>query len=541
MQTKNQIIDEETKKYIENMDMDNIPSPHTIEYELINEINERMLLENQIRPKGAKLRMIDTLDHDPIAQLMLATHTIVNVNCGGEGSDPQHDLLAIYMEEGESRGTYSCFDNDFARIALQYNRRMSAKQLQEVQKRLRLDAPRVERCMDRDLIAVNNGIFNYKTKELQEFTPELVFLSKSHVNYNHAAQNVVIHNHEDGTDWDVESWMESLSDDPEIVELLWQILGAIVRPFVDWNQSAWLYSETGNNGKGTLCELMRSLVGASAYAAIPLCDFSKEFALEPLTRAAAIITDENDVGTYVDKAANLKSVITNDAIYMNRKFQSPISYKFYGFMVQCLNEFPRVKDKSNSFYRRQLFIPFCKCFTGKERKYIKRDYLRRPEVLEYCLHKVLHMNYYELTYPDACKEVIDRFKEFNDPVRQCWNELRDEFKWDLLPYKFLYELFQSWFRKNNPHGKMEGKQKFIMDLQAIIQNDDEWDASDTDERTRSGGRMNWPEPLISEYELVEWKNPYYTGGDPNRANMPKLADSYAGLVRRRGRFCGVTE
>lgn len=71
-------------------------------------------------------------------------------------------------------------------------------------------------------------------------------------------------------------------------------------------------------------------------------------------------------------------------------------------MVQCLNEMPRIKDKSDSFYRRQLFIPFTKCFTGAERKYIKQDYLKRKDVLEYVLWKVLNMDYYELPIPKAC-------------------------------------------------------------------------------------------------------------------------------------------
>ena len=53
-------------------------------------------------------------------------------------------------------------------------------------------------------------------------------------------------------DWDVESWMDDLFDDPELVELMWKILGAIIRPNVPWDKSAWFYSESGNNGKGTL-------------------------------------------------------------------------------------------------------------------------------------------------------------------------------------------------------------------------------------------------------------------------------------------------
>ena len=256
---------------------------------------------------------------------------------------------------------------------------------------MREEAPRVKRCSERNLIAVNNGIFDFDTKTLMPFTPDKVFTSKSRVDYNPNAKNVVIHNDEDGTDWDVESWMNTLSDDKGVVTIPWQILGAIIRPNVSWNKACFMYSESGNNGKGTLCALMRQLVGEGRYASIPLKDFGKDFMLEPLIRATSVIVDENDVGTYIDKAANLKAVITGDTIQVNRKFKQPISFKFKGFMVQCLNEMPRVKDKSDSFYRRQLFIPFTKCFTGAERKYIKDDYLKRKEVVEYVMYKVLNM------------------------------------------------------------------------------------------------------------------------------------------------------
>lgn len=190
---------------------------------------------------------------------------------------------------------------------------------------------------------------------------------------------------------------------------------------------------------------MRKLCGKGTYASIPLSDMSKDFMLEPLTRATAIIVDENDVGTYIDKAANLKAIITGDTIAINRKFKQAISYQFKGFMVQCLNEMPRIKDKSDSFYRRQLFIPFTKCFTGEERKYIKQDYLKRTEVLEYVLYRVLNMNYYELDTPQTCQDALNEYKQFNDPVRQFMSEIMSQLVWDLVPFTFLYELYCAWY------------------------------------------------------------------------------------------------
>ncbi|NCB94113.1 MAG: hypothetical protein EOM40_16365 [Clostridia bacterium] len=97
-------------------------------------------------------------------------------------------------------------------------------------------------------MAVNNGIFDYDAKTLLPFLPYYVFLSKYRVNYNARAKNVVIHNDSDNTDWDIESWMSDLSDDPEITELLWEILGAVIRPLNPWDKSTWFYSEQSNNG-----------------------------------------------------------------------------------------------------------------------------------------------------------------------------------------------------------------------------------------------------------------------------------------------------
>ena len=541
--TLNEIIRTCTDEYVSQIDVDDPPTPVIAESELVSKVSDMCRAENNIafqiasaNAQGAKvsidkLRAPSKLCASQIAALMLKIYHIVRIKCGGVNSDPSYDLLAIYQTDGDEEGIYTTDEAVFKRLAKQYNYSISSKELADVMEMIGLDAPRVSRTMDRDLIAVNNGIFNYETKELLPFSPDYVFLAKSRVDYIPTAHNVIIHNDDDGTDWDVESWMNELSDDPEIVELLWQILSAIIRPHVRWNKSAWFYSNTGNNGKGTLCELMRSLCGDGSYAAIPLSDFSKDFALEPLTRATAIIVDENDVGGFIDKAANLKAVITNDVIPINRKFKTPISYQFYGFMVQCLNEFPRIRDKSDSFYRRQLFIPFDKCFTGRERKYIKNDYLHRSEVLEYVMYKVLNMNFYTLSEPVSCRNALEEYKDYNDPVRQFLDDMLPELKWDLVPFSFMYDLYKAWFRKNSPNGSLQGKNTFIMDVTNLLQNYPDWTCIGRQTAIRPGHMMDAPEPLIAEYNLEDWKNPNYTGGDINRICTPQLKATYNGIRR----------
>ena len=130
-------------------------------------------------------------------------------------------MLGVYEYDGPNKGIYNTSEKALKQIIRYYNFAAVERDMEEVKQMLRLLLPRKRRCMDRDLIAVNNGIFDYKRKVLMPFTPDKIFLSKSRVNYNPNAQNITIHNSDDNTDWDVESWMSELSDDPGIVNLLW--------------------------------------------------------------------------------------------------------------------------------------------------------------------------------------------------------------------------------------------------------------------------------------------------------------------------------
>lgn len=530
----NDIVRNVTSAYLATVDPSCPPPPSAIEQELLDLANDAIERENVGRSKKNQLSSMKVLTFAQIADILMHLHNICRIAPAGKNTDKDYDLVAMYMNEGPDEGIYVTSEDSFRAIARHYNYALDTKEFKEVLAALKDAAPRRYRCQERDLIAVNNGIFDYQTKTLQPFTPDLVFLTKSHVDYDPNAGNVTIVNQDDGSVWDLESWMATLSDDEEVVDLLWQILGAIIRPHVRWNKSAWFYSEQGNNGKGTLCELMRNLCGPTSYASIPIADFGKDFLLEPLTRASAIIVDENDVGTFIDRAANLKAVITNDVISINRKFKTPIAYQFYGFMVQCLNEFPRIKDKSESFYRRQLFVPFEKNFKDIERRYIKSDYLSRPEVLQYALKRVLHdmPHYYELAEPEATKNVLDDYKMTNDPVRAFWAELEDEFVWDLLPFSFLYDLYKSWFSATSPSGSPVGRNTFISDLLNIVKDSNTWYCTDRKLKLRSTPRMIGPEPLIDQYSLAGWLNPLgKNSNDINKRCLPLLAPNYAGLCR----------
>lgn len=499
---------------------------------ILLELQMQVDLENTVRDKSKKIPTPKTLSHWMIYEILIRRYRFARIPAGNIASkNGKYDEVYYYCNKGPQEGIYVSAMVWLDRIVLEMNRTFGEKDCDRVYFLLLRKCEVLYRTTDRSLIAVNNGIFDYDTKQLLPFSEDYVFTSKSSVDYKSDAKNVVIHNDDDGTDWDLESWFKSIHDNPEVQTLLWQILGAIIRPNVSWNKTAWLYSRVGNNGKGSLCKLMRGICGEGNHASIPIDAFGKDFLLEHLPSVSAVITDENDVGIYIDKAANFKAVVTGDIIQINIKHGSPLQCQFRGFMVQCINELPKAKDTTDSFFRRQLVIPMTKKFTGIERKYIKDDYLERQEVLEYALYRVLNMNYYELDEPKECLEALSDYKSENNPVLQYYEEFFDEFQWDFLPFGFLYDLYKSWMERTNPNGRALSKNNFISELTLLL--DPLLFEVYAKNRVMPGRNISFiSEPLIEQYDLQDWMAKYYKGADRSKKCRPDvIKSSYRGIKR----------
>ena len=548
-----------TEWYIAHADLAGLP-PAVVADTALALINREIAAQNaRVRDKddslsGPTIKQLQRLDLASAARLAAAQHRIVKLAPSRHNADPDVLALAAYDDDPTSPrwGTYVTSETHLRSIVRRYAPNMTGRSFSDIATALEDLVEVVTRGQEPHLIAVRNGIVDQSDRDangvpaFRPFSPEHVFIAKLDVDWNPEAENTTIHNDDDGTDWDVESWMADFfpaarPGNDGMTELLWEIVGASVRPYVSWNKCAFLYSTKGNNGKGTLVSLMRNILGVSNYASIPLANLGKEFYLEPLTRASAILVDENDVGTFVEHAGNFKAIVTNDVITINRKNRAVIEHQHFGFMVQCLNDAPQIKDKSESLYRRQLFVKFTKSFTGAERKYIKDDYLTRPEVLEYVLKRVLTMSYDRLSEPAAVVAALNDFKVANDPVLAFWEEFGDDpdaFTWDLLPFSYLYDLYKAWMVDNNPNGKPLSSQRFVDALLAVLESqgdDAEWACEDRRQQYRPLTMMSRPQLISVEYGLDDWINQSASKLDRRaRATMPPdmLKQHYRGLRRR---------
>ena len=517
-QSLSSIIESCTTDYIGGLDMDNIPPVPVMVNELLEDVAYKCSLENATRAKEDRLKSPKSLNPYQIGELVLAIYNIVYVKTDGILSKRDGGILAIYQEDGVNAGLYVEDKAFIENIIYSFNVDASTANIKQTYCYILNNAPMVAETRDQNIIAVNNGIYLFDKKKLIDFSPEYVFLSKIKYDYHDNVMSPIFTN-EDGSIWDFDSWMDSLSPDKDVVRTLWELISAVLRPNVPFKKLVLLYNAEGNSGKGTLFSILENLLG-DAYLNASLDELGQKFKLENLPFVNVILSHETRVGAYIDDLANVKALVTHDTISIDRKYKTSISYRFRGIYTAAINELPSVSDKSDSWYRRLLIIPMTNCFTGRENKDIKEVYLKDRETLEYILYKALNMDFYEFSIPKASEELMKKYKLYNDVTRTFLDEMLPKLTWQtFIPNQFLFDLYKSWYEKNVPNGKALGRNKFYDQVNNII-SDFGWKVQETPYDTLPACAA--PEPLICENNLVDWKNPTYTGGDTNKICTPSF-------------------
>lgn len=121
----------------------------------------------------------------------------------------------------------------------------------------------------------------------------------------------------------------------------------------------------------------------------------------------------------------------------------------------------------------------------------------------------------------------------NNTVIEFLGEFLPRFKWEVLPTKFLYELYKAWMSKDNANEKPVKKSVFIKHSADFFSEQPGWSIRlARGDKITIGTRMDADEPLITEYNLTNYMNPNYKGSDlrTKRAfTKPKTTRGYAKL------------
>ncbi|MFR7475490.1 phage/plasmid primase, P4 family [Frisingicoccus sp.] len=545
---QSQIYQNVTQSYIDTHTP--LPDEKTCAEEIVEEISTRIQMENSIRPKGYKIPAVFDIPNISVSML-IAGRTDVALIFAGDKSLTNREMaltpeqilelpIGFYQSDGSNKGLWlltNSYRGLFGTTVELYKPGATLKEKKEIFALVKSKLRIIRQCAIPYYAPVNNGIVDVLNKKLIPFSPDIVFTSKIHTNLNMQATNPFIPVPEDNSVWNVDDWFNSLGT-PTFVQSIKEVIQAACLPLAPREKMCLFYSKLGNNGKGTICQLIRNLLGQEVTVSIPLKEFSARFGLAKLPGAVAVVTDENDVSSFNKGLSTIKAAITGDSINIERKYQDSYDFHFYGLILQCVNDYPNGDDKTGSFKRRLHIIPFEQCFTGAEKKYIKQRLIYREDVLEYILKTVLiDMDYREsFTETPETEQALKTYVSVTNSVASFLEEILPRCKWDLLPgTDFLYEAYKVWYKKISPSGKVVGRNEFLDSVKGFVATDKkikaEWEWTDS---TRSKGYIDLlePEPLLTEYEVIDMLNMNYSPYSNNR-NCPKnVKEKYSGLKRR---------
>ena len=450
-QPLDQIIAEEVEAYYAGCGKGPLPPELQTAREVYDKIRKAVLIHNALAPsREDKWKVPSELPPAAVFHCARRHRRFVNI-LGEDGTK----VLAMYVDDPASAdyGTYVTNESRMRaaiRCIVPTIKRNAAK---EVLAMLGDWAPVVEVEQDRDLIPVNNGIFDYRTKELMPFDPGHVFLAKLPFDMpDHPISEPVVVQ-PNGKPWTFTAWLAEVIDDPDTREVVWDVLGALLRPRVNWLRIVFLIG-VGRNGKGTLIELMRALVGRGNCAALSLKHFGKQTDLVPLLGAMANIADEND-DSFIPTSELIKGIADHNAITVRKLYNDPFTFRPHMLNVQAMNDLPVFKDKSDGMHNRILAILFAKQFLRgqNDNTAIKDDYIVRPEVVQWVAYHALveRPAYYELGHSAETDKCLATFRTETDPVRQFWqDEVMGGVAGCFLPYSFLHAWYTRWLRDVSP-------------------------------------------------------------------------------------------
>lgn len=357
----------------------------------------------------------------------------------------------------------------------------SAKWVKEftgfVTKIARMKEHRIALCRDKDLVWLANGIFNYRTKELMPFTPELVSYTKARAVWHGGEPPMPRHEllrdgRPTGEFITADEWLDSLVD-AETKPRLLEAMGAGLRPRVVWECMAYLYNEHGSSGKSTVIRAVTSMCGEmgidwveTSLETLCGCGNHGRFGLSGAITAGLFVCSDSDGQLYIPASAQFKKLMSHEPFENEAKYEQPTSVAIDSFILCAGNHLPHFKDKSDAIASRLRFYAINGKFDrlrGVEDKSIRDEWVCSQEFSDWLAWKVLAgiPDYYRLEESATSVAIRREWKYEDDTVADFFqtviNALPSKTSPDanglwagFVSTSTAFEYFEQWRRKYRP-------------------------------------------------------------------------------------------
>jgi len=272
-------------------------------------------------------------------------------------------------------GLYSNDPFEFEKQMLEKIPSLKDSHRKEVFKYLELKAKRSGEFAPPKYIGLRDTILNIEEMKQVPYSPNWVIGNRIHYGYNPTAYD----EHMDRT------LNKVACNDPQIRALLEEMIGySLFR--ANTMQQAFILTGEGSNGKSTILEAIKRLLGKDNYSSLEMHDLEDAYRPAEMYNKLANIGDDIS-NKYMNNSSIFKKAVTGESFVVAKKYGQPFELESYATQIFCANELPQVNDKTDGFSRRIVIVPFNAKFSKHDADYdpFIKDKLMEDSAMEYLL------------------------------------------------------------------------------------------------------------------------------------------------------------
>lgn len=335
------------------------------------------------------------LQYEKLARYLISDEYVIKIN----------NSLHIYYD-----GVYSSDLKNIERILLKYINNSKSADRTEVIKYLEILAENKYQTTPKTL-AVANGLLDIETKHLTVFDPKTVIKNKIPVNYNPIAYHETMDKTLD----------KICCNDKQLRMLIEEMIGYCLFRRNELGK-CFILTGKGSNGKSTLLDVIKKLIGDSNISSVPLEELKDRFKTFQLEGKLANIGDDIS-NKYIDDNSTFKKLVTGETVNVERKGKDPYDFNNYSKLIFSCNDMPRINDLSDGLKRRIILIPFNAKFSKDDTDFdpFVIDKLLSTEALEYLLNLALSgldriLYNRAFTIPQLVADTWNEYEKTNNPI-----------------------------------------------------------------------------------------------------------------------------
>lgn len=311
-----------------------------------------------------------------------------------------------------------------------------------------------------DLISLNNGVLNIKTKEFTPHDPKYYFDYALAIDYDPEANQCP-------------SFVKFLNDifsgEQDTISNIIRLGGYLLDTSCK-AEKCFFFDGNGGSGKSTLINTFTMFFPERETAPVVTSLDLEELSSNGFDKEDLIYSRFNQCAETRKAMYNsefLKKMVSGDLIKVSRKYDKPFTFRYQGKVVLIGNGLPRFNDTSDGIYRRILIFTFRNRYKPAhliaKMPYAKKqrifpidtelgDKIRNEAsaILNLFIEGLLDLraNKYQFIESESSTKAMEEFRRDGDTVREF---LEDNYVIDLdnkIPLNQIFMHFREWYMDN---------------------------------------------------------------------------------------------